>query len=293
MEYWVKTKCGNEIRIKDLQIKSLEIYEYFKNFCKKNNLRHFILGGCAIGAVRHKGFIPWDDDIDIFMPRPDYEKLIEIWNKEADSERFPLCRTDLEHNYHCCATFIKDNNTTFVNEHSINEDINHGFFIDIMPLDGCPKSKLKRFFQIIFAMIYSLFHAQRLPNNQGILIRYLAKILLGIVKSPKLRYKIWRFCEKQMTKYNYDNSDYITELVTGLKGLFYRHPKEFFSEIISVPFENTEIYLPIGFEQYLKRVFGDYLTLPAEKDRIPKHKPYFIDLNTSYKKYKGIYYCKN
>ena len=292
MNYYIETKCGDKIDIKLLQNKSLEIYEYFNHFCQTNQLRHFVLGGCAIGAVRNKGFIPWDDDIDVFMPRPDYEKLIKIWNKKANSSRFSLCKTDLTHNYHGCATFIKDNNTTFINEHSKNEDINHGFFIDVIPLDGCPKSKIKRIFQIIFAMIYSLFYAQRLPNNQGFFIRYLSKFILGLIKSQKSRYKIWQFCEKQMTKYDYDTSDYITELVTGLKGLFHRHPKEIFSKIISVPFENTEIYLPIGFEQYLKRVFGNYLALPAEKDRIPKHKPYFIDLNNSYKKYKGIYFCK-
>ena len=79
--------------LRNLQMKSLEILIYFKNFCEDHNLKFYLCGGCCIGAIRHKGFIPWDDDIDVFMPRKDYEKLFEIWDKYADTEMYSCNRT--------------------------------------------------------------------------------------------------------------------------------------------------------------------------------------------------------
>ena len=292
-EIYINTSKGQKIAIRELQRKSLEIFDYFRNFCKTHSLKYFVIGGCAIGSIRHEGFIPWDDDIDVFMPRPDYEKLTRIWSNYADLKRFELCRSNDKINYHDCGMLLKDNNTTFINDHSKNEDINQGYFIDIIPLDGCPRSKIKQYIQIFFALIYSLFNAQRLPDNQGYFIRRLAKLILGIIKSSKARYKIWRFCEKQMTKYNYDSCDYVTELVTGLKYIKLKYDKKLFETTIEKKFENTVVELPIGYDQYLKMAFGNYMELPSLDARTPKHKPYFIDLNRPYKEYKGKYYCIN
>jgi hypothetical protein len=79
---------------KEIQEKELSMLLYFKEFCDKHNLRFYLCGGGLIGAIRHNGFIPWDDDLDLFMPRPDYEKLAELWPKYADTERYTYCRTD-------------------------------------------------------------------------------------------------------------------------------------------------------------------------------------------------------
>ena len=87
-------QIDNNVKLRDLQLKCLEILLYFKDFCEKHNLRFFLCGGACIGAIRHKGFIPWDDDIDVFMPREDYEKLGDLWNKYADTERYEYCRTN-------------------------------------------------------------------------------------------------------------------------------------------------------------------------------------------------------
>ena len=80
----------SDVEIKKLQEKSLEMLLFFKDFCDKHSLSFFFCGGCLIGAVREGGFIPWDDDVDVFMPRDDYEKLIEIFNKERENERYFL-----------------------------------------------------------------------------------------------------------------------------------------------------------------------------------------------------------
>lgn len=144
---------------------------------------------------------------------------------------------------------------------------------------------------MIFAMIYSLFNAQRLPDNQGKVIRIFSKIILSIIKSKKMRYKIWTFAEKQMTKYKIEDCDYVTELVTGLKYMKLKYPKEIFEDAIYKEFEGYQLPVPKGYDTYLKMAFGDYMQLPPVEDRIPKHNTVYINLNESYKKYKGIYYC--
>lgn len=283
-------KVGQE-EIKALQSKSLEILLYFKKFCEEHNLLFYLCGGCCIGTIRHKGFIPWDDDIDVFMPREDYEKLSILWEKFADTERYSYCRTNADNNYHHTAASIRDNYTTFINRHSQEEDIIHGVAIEIAPLDGYPDSKLKRLHQIIFAMIYSLFNAQRLPDNQGKIIRNISRIILSIVKSKRIRYKIWSFAEKQMTKYKFRDCDYVTELVTGIRYMKLKYPKEVFEDAIYKEFEGHLLPIPKGYDLYLRMAFGNYMELPPIEDRVPKHNTVYINLNESYKKYKGIYYC--
>lgn len=282
----------NTEHVSELQSKALEIYKYFENFCKTNNLRFFVCGGACIGAVRHQGFIPWDDDIDVFMPRPDYEKLYRIWPEKGDLNRFTLCRTDDEINYHDAGTLLKDNNTTFINQHSINEDIHHGYMMDIIPLDGKAPKGRARFMQKLYAMTYSLFNVQRLPDNQGKMNRFFAKIILGIFRSKILRSKIWHSCQEKMSKYDYDQAEYVTELVTGFAYMKNEYPKSIFADGQEVSFEHTTVRIPVGYDMYLRMAFGDYMKLPPEESRKPKHNVAFVDLNNSYVKYRGIEYLK-
>lgn len=278
-------------QLRQVQYKSIEILLYFKKFCEDNKLTFFMCGGCCIGSIRHKGFIPWDDDIDVFMPRDDYERLCVLWNKKADISRYSLCRSNDKVNYHHTDTTIQDNNTTFINRHSMNLDINHGLMIDVIPLDGCPNSKLKRFAQIMYAMSYSLFNAQRLPDNQGKILRILSKVILSIFRSSRLRYKIWSYCEKQMTKYNIKDCMYVTELVTGFKYIRNKYPKQIFESVVYKEFEGYMLPIPCGYDTYLTMAFGDYMKLPSEEERVPKHNAVYINLDESYKKFKNIYYC--
>lgn len=281
---------ASDEQIKMLQSKALEILVYFRDFCEKYNLTFYLCGGCCIGAIRHKGFIPWDDDIDVFMPREDYEKLGDLWNKYADTDRYSFCRSNKETNYRHLGASIRDNNTTFINKHSKNLDINHGIALEILPLDGCPDNKMKRIKQIFFAMLFSLFNAQRLPNNQGKFIRIMSKIILSIVRSQKLRYWIWSYSEKQMTKYKIEDCNYITELVTGFRYMKNKYPKCIFEKAIYKEFEGYKMPVPIGYDEYLKMAFGDYMKLPPLEERVPRHDTVYINVKESYKKFKGIYY---
>lgn len=280
-------------QIKTLQEKSFEILLHFKAFCDKYNLTFTLAGGSLIGTMRHKGFIPWDDDIDVFMLRKDYEKFKILWEKYGDKENYTYCRTNKNENYHNGSASLRDNNTTFINKHSVDEDICHGLGIDIIPLDGHPNSKLKRAYQLTNAYIYNLFNVQRLPDNKGGFARVGAKIIYSLVPSKKIRYKIWKKAEKNMTKYDYDKTRYVTELIGSFKGMMIRHPLERFSTSVYKIFEGHKMPIMKGHEEYLEIIFGDYMELPPLDKRKAKHNIVYANLKEPYTKYKGIYYCQD
>lgn len=282
----------SDVSTEQLQKKMLEMLLYFDDFCKKHEIKYYLCGGCLIGAVRHHGFIPWDDDIDLFMPRPDYEKLAKIWNKYADTTKFIYCRTDMEKVYHDGGASIRDIRTTYINKHSANDDIVHGVAIEIMPLDGCPDNKLSRYRQLFNAMLFGLFNVQRLPDNKGKGIRIVSSVLYKIIHSRKLRYCIWKHSERVMTKYKWEDCNKITELIGSLKGMVLEHPKEDFDNTVLLDFENYKIPVMRGYKTYLTKIWGDYMQLPPVEKRVAKHAVVYVSLDEPYTKYKGIYYCK-
>lgn len=280
----------SDFSLRQLQEKSLEIALYFKSFCKKHGLLFYLCGGCCIGALRHKGFIPWDDDVDVFMPRKDYEKLKKLWSEYADTEKYSCVFSDQNLTDGNLFVTIRDNNTTAIKPYQTNMDISHGVALDVLPLDGWPNSRIKRKFQVFWALIYSLYCAQTVPSNHGKTVALCGKIALLIVPSKKLRYKIWKFAERKMTKYDIKDCDYITELCSGPYYMKKQYPRSAFDKALWVKFEDTEMPIPQGYDTYLKTAFGDYMTLPSEEKQKPHHDAVFLDLNNSYKKYKGVYY---
>ncbi len=278
--------------LRKLQMKNLEMALYFRDFCKANDLKFFLCGGGCIGAVRHKGLIPWDDDLDVFMPRDDYERLGTLWKKKADTSRYAYCRPDEDHYYRNLFATINDNRTTFIKTLQADLDINHGLRLDILPLDGYPNSKIARACQVFWALVYSIFCAQIPPTNHGKVINVLGNILLSCVPGKKMRYKIWRFAEKKMSKHKICDCNNITELCSGPYYMRKKYPKAAFEEALEVEFEGEMMPIPKGYDDYLRTAFGDYMRLPPEEKRAPHHDAVFCDLENGYEKYKGVYYCR-
>lgn len=271
--------------LKDIQKKSLEILKVFQEFCQKNNLRFYICGGCCIGAIRHKGFIPWDDDIDMFMPRKDYEKLKSLWIDQIDNNKYKYCKSDYDKFYRSLLTYISDEDTTFIKERQKDLDISHGVRIEILPLDGCPKSRIKRKIQIMWALIYQIFNNQESPTSKGKFLKLVGDLMLFIFKSWKSRCRIWKYAEKQMSKYDIEDCGKITELCARYQYMVNEYPKEIFEDVVYKEFEGMLVPLPKGYDKYLKMAFGDYMKLPSKDKQIPKHEAVKIDLKNSYKKY--------
>ena len=272
--------------LRKLQKKNLELIINFKKFCKKNNLNFFLCGGGCIGAIRHKGFIPWDDDLDIFMPREDYEKLVKI-NFNSNNKDFYILRTNEKIFTGQSFTLISDKNSTLIKKEQIGIKTPRGVSIDVFPLDGCPDSKIKQKLQIIFACFFLLYITRVVPKNHGLILKILSGFFLKIIYSNKLKFKIACFCEKQMSKYKIKDCKYIREFCAGPKYMKNLYKKEIFESCVLKKFENTELPVPVGYDEYLKTAFGNYMQLPPENERVNSHDIIFLDLNNSCEKYKN------
>lgn len=274
----------------DLQQINLQMAEYFVNLCKEHNLLCYFCGGGCIGAVRHKGFIPWDDDLDFFMPRKDYELLVGLWPKEP-GQKYMISKAGKDYRDHNQYITVRDAETTMIKPYQADLDIVHGVGLDIFPLDGCPGNKLKRYSQMFWACVYALFCTEQVPKSHGKMLSVISEIALTLFSSHRIRYRIWKFAEKQMSKYDIDDCQYITELCAGPGYMRNRYPKGAFASAVWLPFEDTEMPVPVGYDAYLRIAFGDYMKLPPEDKRIPHHDTVKLDLHKSYREYKGTYYC--
>lgn len=276
--------------IAKLQDKMLDILKYFAEICVDNGLTYWAGAGTCLGAIRHKGFIPWDDDLDVYMPRDDYEKLWANWDRFSTNSKYKLCRTNREKNYRHRVMQVVDVTTTFINERCKDDDIEHGVYIDIIPMDVAASNPFSRFSQIFNTIIYSVYNIQVEPEFHGNgLMEIGTRLLLKAVKNPNKRYEIWAKAQKHMIRKNKGKSQYV-DLLTYFKMIFKSMPKAWF-ETIKVPFEDTEISVPVEYDKYLTAFYGNYMELPPAEKRIVQHHTVYIDLDNPYTSYKGKYYC--
>lgn len=280
-------------QLRQVQETSLKLAKYFSDFCDRNDLLCYLCGGGAIGSIRHQGFIPWDDDLDFFMPRTDYDKLVDLWAGQENEDKYILLRASKEYNDRNSFTTLRDKETTFIKTYQDDLDIAHGIQIDIFPLDNAPEKSFQRKVQKFWALVYAIYCSQQIPQNHGKFFAGLGRVLLALAPSKKNKYHVWKFAEKKMMKFNSTNTGFVTELCVGPRYMGNVYSEKDFSAAKKVNFEDTELPIPVGYDNYLSNVFGDYMKLPPENQRTAHHETVFIDPDSSYKKYKGIYYLTN
>lgn len=276
--------------LREVQMKCLEITLVFKEFCERHGLLFYFCGGCCIGTLRNQGFIPWDDDIDVFMPRDDYEKLCRLWPTEMDENKYRLSRTSQNKFLRSQLTAITDEETTFIKERQMDLDMAHGIRLEVLPLDGCPSSRWKRKCQLLWGLAYQIYINQEAPTSKGKVLYIIGKCMLALAPGWKNRYRMARLCEKHMSRYPIRECDYVTELCVRYNYMVNEYPKEVFETAVYREFEGHMMPIPAGYDTYLNMAFGDYMQLPPEESRVPSHDGIVVDVHNSYQTYKGIYY---
>lgn len=266
--------------LRELQLKQLPMLEYFRDFCEKNGLTFYLIGGGLIGALRNGGFVPWDDDVDVMLPREDYEKLPGLWREQHADGRFRLLKTDDEMFTGNIFITITDTSCTMVKTNQTEVDIPHGLVLDVFPLDVAPDGRFARKMQFVWTMIYSLFLAQIVPENNGGLMAFGSRVLLGIFRGKKIRNRIWRMAERHMTKYKLSENKCVTELCAGPKWMRPEYPKRIYEGVDYVTFEGLRMPCMKGYDEYLTMVFGDYMTPPPKEQQKPHHDIAYLDLDT-------------
>jgi lipopolysaccharide cholinephosphotransferase len=263
----------------DLHLKlhhiQVEILNEIVRMCEKHSLEYCLIGGTLLGAIRHKGFIPWDDDLDIAMPRDSYERFIKLCESELNS-KYHLDIYETNPNYWLPFAKIRKKNTAYVeNALAKRKDIPHGIWVDIFPLDNAKHQN--SFLQFIQAKLVKILRGY-ISLKQGYtaptdsLKRFLGFNLLRFF-SIKNAFTIQK---KLMTLWNNQNTQYFVNLASLYDYRIETIPKSKFFPAVKVEFEGKYYNAPRDWDYILTRVYGDYMQLPPEAKRV-NHKPVRID----------------
>ena len=268
--------------IKQIQAKILEIMVYIDEICRSHGIDYYIMGGTAIGAVRHQGFIPWDDDLDIFMTPDNYQEFKKVFLTEKD-QRFELQEWRLGNNPLEYAK-VRMNGTTFIEgQFKQNSNMHHGIFVDIMILHKCPKSRIKQYILFLFSRyvtIQALAERNWTPKS-----KFQAMMLKVIRLLPK--HFLTGYCYQQIYRYDkQDVQDYrYCYFITPARFDQAVFPQEMFMEPIEIPFESAKLLAPTDIKGYLKIRYGDYMKLPPEEERKAGKHAEIVDLERDYREY--------
>ena len=257
---------------KETQQLLLDMLDQFTAYCEKHGLRYYLVGGTLLGAVRHQGFIPWDDDIDVGMPRPDYERFLKLVEKEPVSKDLkPVSdRNRKLYNAYCellnTRTRLEKETSQYIRE----EGRILNLFIDIFPQDGWPEDdrEAEKLAGQMKRLRYLALNGRARLGKGTSPLRMLAKmpviLLMKVVGSWRIVDKIDRIARK----YDYDTSRYVGAITYGIYGSGERCLRTDVLPLTKVTFEGKQYYAPRRWDVYLGQIYGDFWKLPPKEKQI-------------------------
>ncbi len=262
-----------QLTMEELKQVELDILSDFAKFCDKNRLTYFLAYGTLIGAIRHRGFIPWDDDVDVWMPRADYDRLMAIFNEQHKEGVYQAVLPTDKRSRHSFVKII-DTRTVKIEEGVSYDDGLLGVDIDVFPLDGQPHDEAA--FDGWYNQLQKVYrgHLALIGTNDGNLLtrikivarRALTRMVYG-TKSA-----ILRKAARLHRQYPYETSTYVGAVESCFNFKRNRYKKEWFSKAVVAEFEGTSFKIPVGYHEILTQMYGDYMQPPSADKQAPHHR---------------------
>lgn len=259
---YMRENLFDEYGLLEIQDKILEIMVDIDNFCSEYNIDYCLMGGSALGCKRHGGFIPWDDDLDIFMTPDNYELFRSKFNECGNKDKYYLQEWG-QTNGMVTISKIRLNGTSFIEESLKDWDIHHGIYVDIFILHACPNNRISQIHQWFWAKYVITKGLTLREKNRHHGIRGLAiKIVSIFPKKFLIKHGL-----KQIYKYRSKKTKYYCNFLG--KAVFKKgiYKKEWFEKMVYAPFENVKLKVPNGLNEFLEQRFGNYMEIPS-KSRI-------------------------
>lgn len=277
--------------LEQFKTKQLELLHELDRVCNLAGIKYYLAYGTCLGAVRHHGYIPWDDDIDIFLPVKEMDKLMQnrhLFNKQY----FIQCR-ETDPQYQNMKYSLRDSSTAYFSDERDCDDINHGIFIDLYILYPYPDNFFHAHKLIIDSFVLRFLYLKKTPVNHGALGRIGSKVLRVLYKDEKAEKKI-RKIENDLK--NNGGKKYCASFFGDDITLFscFKFPFEYFGEPKYLQFEDYIAPCPSNPEAICELIYGkNYMEFPSEEKRISRHHTLYMSCDTSYTKFEGKYYKKD
>ena len=255
-----------------------DILDTIHQICRQHHLRYSIAYGTLIGAVRHGGFIPWDDDIDIIMPREDYNRLLNIWEQCAPADyilQTPANAPDYNQNF----AKIRKNHTTFLQyDYERLRSYHKGVFVDIFPGDRVAQGKLAGTLQYILCAV-NLLYSRGFPSGSGGITGKVERLLLKVPSKYHQRLRLW--ADKAIQKWQKNqNAPWFFPCTIRDARIYF--PADLFDHMTTLSFCGKDYCCIAEYDAFLRHYYGDYMQLPPEEERVWKHHPVLIDFEHNY-----------
>lgn len=285
-----EVRCGYEVseKLKKIWAVELDLLKHLLDVCKKHNIKVQVFAGTLLGAVRHKGFIPWDDDVDVAMTREDFYRLCEVAPKEfKDPYFFQTALTDEK--FYFPHGHLRNSLTTGVIAGNESADYNNGIFIDVFPLDGFSDSRIKDRIQLclmrIFVKCCTTYRRDVRKNNS------VSEVISRMMR-PFLRifpFKFWNAIYNSILSMWTESTERIGLRTHFGFGSKYCIKKTELSDTIEIPFENMLVPVPRAYDTVLSRIYGDYMSFPAPEQRGKWHEGLIhFEPDVPYKEYLSV-----
>lgn len=258
-----------KLSLSELKSTEFEMLKYFRDFCEKNNIRYYLTYGTLLGAIRYKGFIPWDDDVDVLVPREDYNRLVATF---PDSEQYRLYAFEREPKYRYPFAKLCDMSTR-KEEFNLDNGVELGVDIDVFPLDywdddlKAAKKEATRINRYMSKLYTSKLIRSPVKN---IIKRAVHRMIMFLYRTVGSKHYVKKII-KESYKERQKNSSYMgckVWCIYGARGII---PAEVFSDTVEIEFEGEKFPAPVGYDTQLTCLYGDYLPEPPKEKQVTHH----------------------